>query len=56
MLYRIRFDFSSGPEVFEFEAVNDEAADRYITELLGFCPVCRAALQSRTDCIDFDLC
>lgn len=56
MLFRIKFDFSDGPEYFEFEAADEESADRYITECLGFCPVCRAALQSRTDRIDFDLC
>lgn len=54
MLYRVKLNFDKKPEVFEFEASDDEAACRYLDFVLGFCPVCRAQVQSRTDCIVFD--
>lgn len=56
MLFRVHFNFRDEPEVFEFEASDSEAAARYIGDLLGFCPFCRAALQSRSVSFDSDLC
>lgn len=55
MLYQVKLNFDKKPEVFEFEASDDETACFYLDLFLSFCPVYRAQIQSRTDCIDFDL-
>lgn len=53
MIYRVTMQFSDGPEYFDFEAADDEAAQRFIDEVLGFCPVCKAACCNRTEPIEF---